>query len=93
MTLPAVSTTAGSHTTAYLYLMIINGKHYRLTKHGRQRYRERVAPVTDDRIIIATAHAGLPDYKFIWLPDAKHADTWRLITVYYAPSHPHYKEE
>lgn len=70
--------------------MIIDGKHYRLTKHGRQRYRQRVAPITDDRLIIATAHAGLPGYVFKWLPDTKHPNTWRLITVYYAHTHPNY---
>ena len=73
--------------------MMINGQNYRLTKHGRARYRERVANINDDRLILATAAAGLPHYQFIFMPDRTDPTVKRLTTVYYLPTHPHYRSK
>lgn len=73
--------------------MIINGKNYRLTKHGRARFRERVAIINDDRLILSTAANGLPHYEFVFTPDRNDPTVQRLTTVYYLPTHPHYRSK
>ena len=59
--------------------MTINGTNYRLTKHGRKRFLQRVEAATDTQII-RTAVAGRLGYCFIWRP-AIYGDVFRLITV------------
>ena len=71
--------------------MIIEGKRYLLTRHGRERYLLRVNPHALDREILESAVQGMRHYVFIWAPDRKRPDTKRLVTVYYAPTHPKFK--
>ena len=68
-------------------MLYINGITYRLTKHGRKRFLERVALIPDS-VIIKVAQKGKLfnffrgfDYKV--LPDSRQWDSMRLITVYF----------
>lgn len=63
--------------------MYVNGRNYRLTKHGRKRYIKRIGQETDKNILKNAIH-GLQGYEFIWQNDRKHKKDFRLITVYYA---------
>lgn len=58
---------------------------FRLTKHGRRRFIERIGKGFTDTQILLLCHAGLPrtDYKPVWKPDknllqGKH---YRLVTI------------
>jgi hypothetical protein len=52
-----------------------NGKNYRLTKHGRRRYIERIGPAKDPDIILDC----IQHPRAIWRPDR--ADGFRLVTI------------
>ena len=62
--------------------MTIEGINYRLTKHGRQRFLERIGKVSDSEMLV-TAVAGLNNFKFIWKPGI--SDGFRLVTVIVEP--------
>jgi hypothetical protein len=52
-----------------------------LTKHGRQRFIERVGEMPDSDIL-STAIKGKEGYTFVWAPDRSYPTTGRrLITV------------
>lgn len=58
---------------------------YRLTKHGRKRFVERIGKEYSDSQILSLCHEGLPgtNYKPVWKPDknltkGKH---YRLVTI------------
>lgn len=62
--------------------MYLHGMNYRLTKHGRKRFTERISNTTSDREIIETAVEGLNGYQFVWAPDKNEPNTGRrLVTV------------
>lgn len=61
--------------------MTINGTNYRLTKHGRARYLERVGFAEDSEIIRNTAR-GIPGYQPIWKPCRK--EGYRLVTILFS---------
>ena len=67
--------------------MLILGAHWRLTKHGRVRFIERVGMMSDNDII-KTAREGLvmgffTGFSFKWGADYKQWRDKRLITVYF----------
>lgn len=57
--------------------MTIDRENYRLTKHGRQRFIERVGLLPDNDIIKEAAK-GIESFRFIWRPDGTGL---RLVTV------------
>lgn len=59
--------------------MWINGDNYRLTKHGRKRFLERVGQVTDAQMLRVAVH-GMKGYRFVWRPDRSGVG-YRLVTV------------
>lgn len=60
--------------------MHINGTNYHLTKHGRKRFRQRVAPLADDRMIIRMALEESPLYRFVWRRSIRNGRMY-LVTV------------
>jgi hypothetical protein len=50
--------------------MYLAGTNYRLTKHGRARYLERVGQATDSGMIVH-AVKGDPRFRFVWKPDVQ----------------------
>ncbi len=58
--------------------MFIDGKNYRLTKHGRKRYRQRIGPAHDSEIL-ENCVKGIAVSSAIWKRD-KNGD-YRLVTV------------
>lgn len=64
--------------------MLIDGKHYWLSDHGRDRYIERICDgvcTESDGQIITNAVAGVPGFVFVWKPDGKNPKGKRLVTV------------
>jgi len=61
--------------------MTINGMNYRLTKHGRKRFLERVGAFFSDAQMIQIAVAGTPGCQFVWKPEARGRNGLRLVTV------------
>ena len=59
--------------------MWVNGTNYRLTKHGRKRYIERVDKRATDREMILDCVVGGSDFTPVWKPDD--FDGFRLVTV------------
>jgi len=56
---------------------------WRLTKHGRARFIERLGMMKDNEMILK-AILGHEDYTFVWAPDQKYPVTGRrLVTVLY----------
>jgi hypothetical protein len=53
---------------------------YHLTKHGRQRFRERVGPCHDGEIL-RNAISGVPGYTMVWAKDRSNSMAMRLVTV------------
>lgn len=45
--------------------MYVSGANYRLTKHGRKRYLERVGQTTDRKMILH-AIKGDSRFRFVW---------------------------
>jgi hypothetical protein len=68
-------------------MLYVNGITYRLTKHGRERFIERVAMMRDPDIVKSAQKGKIFnffkgfDYKN--LPDSLQWDSMRLITVYF----------
>ena len=65
--------------------MLIEGRNWRLTKHGRQRFLERVGVMTDSQIIMS-AQSGvvfkvITGFKYKWCPDRARRRDKRLVTV------------
>lgn len=67
--------------------MYSKGFNYWLTKHGRQRFLERVKNNASDSEILKIAVNGLPGYNFIWAPDKRYPTSGRrLVTVLFNQS-------
>lgn len=66
--------------TAKEFSMWINGINYRLTKHGRKRYLERVNPNATDAEILRHCVEGVNGYRVVWEPE-KGGDGFRLVTI------------
>lgn len=47
--------------------MYVAGTNYYLTKHGRQRYTQRVGQATDAEMIVHSVR-GDPQFRFVWKP-------------------------
>lgn len=60
--------------------MYSNGTNYRLTKHGRKMYLERVGQATDSEML-TNAISGLSGYRFIWKSEKPGSRDKRLVTV------------
>jgi len=61
--------------------MFHNGYDWRLTKHGRARFLERVG-ICADTVMLITAIQGKEGYTFIWAPDRVYPTQGRrLVTV------------
>ena len=68
-------------------VMVKQGQHWRLTKHGRARFIERVGMMPDIDIV-NTAREGLvmgffTGFSYKWADDYKRRRDKRLITVYF----------
>lgn len=59
--------------------MTIGGVNYRLTRHGRRRYLERVGEAPDREILARC----VGDPRAVWAPDA--VDGFRLVTYLASP--------
>ncbi len=59
--------------------MWVNETNYRLTKHGRQRYIERVDSKATDREMIQDCVTGKSNFTPVWKPDE--FGGFRLVTV------------
>jgi hypothetical protein len=59
--------------------MTISSINYRLTRHGRKRYLERVNPNATDTTIILHCAYGVNGFRTVWKPSK---DGLRLITIY-----------
>ena len=60
--------------------MWVNDRNYRLSKHGRKRFLERIGPtcLTDKEIILRAI--DMPEAK--WKPEQNMTSDLRLVTVY-----------
>lgn len=61
--------------------MTINDKNYRLTKHGRKRYIERVGTTNVDSEIIQDCVNGKTIKQAVWKPALRNGNGLRLVTV------------
>ena len=60
--------------------MTIDGVNYRLTKHGRQQFLDRVGQMSDADMIHAAVR-GRTGFKFVWVSDESAGEGLRLVTV------------
>lgn len=63
--------------------MTIGGVNYRLTKHGRKRFIQRLGMMKDADIIRTAVH-GVDGFRFVWKrPDKRKSckEGLRLVTV------------
>ena len=60
--------------------MWVNGRNYRLSKHGRKRFLKRIGPtcLTDKEIILRAI--DMPEAK--WKPEQNMTRDLRLVIVY-----------
>jgi len=57
--------------------MFLREQNFRLTKHGRQQYLQRVGKATDTEIIVNSVE-GIHGFRAIWKPDSSGL---RLVTI------------
>jgi hypothetical protein len=56
------------------------GYEWMLTKHGRQRLKERIGDLPDHELLKLAVY-GLTGYVFTWAPDRDKPNGRRLVTV------------
>jgi hypothetical protein len=69
----------------------ILGKNFRLTKHGRQRFLERVGPARDWEIL-KRSYEGVPGFISIWKRDRWEQGAFRLVSIIPETFHHNYRD-